>query len=91
MTTEHNTDTYESANEALLFCKMYLEEKGLADAAIYLEGLDHVCDHRTGRVAWSCLVAASQRVNDVSAMHFVTLALNAVERALQAPVLLAAS
>jgi hypothetical protein len=84
-------ETYESANEAVLFCKMYLEEKDQADAAIYLEGLDPICDQRTGRVARSCLVAAQQRTNDDQAMHVVTLALNAVDRALRTPVLLAAS
>jgi hypothetical protein len=89
MHTELENSTYESAYEALLFCKMYLEEKGQVDAASYLEGLDPVCDQLTGRVARGRLVAAQRRISDSSAQHIVTLALNAIDRALHTPVLLA--
>jgi hypothetical protein len=91
MQTELMNETYESANEAVLFCQMYLEERGQADAVVYIEGLDPICDLVTGRIARDRLVAASYRTNDSAARHVITLALNAVDRALQTPVLLAAS
>ena len=91
MQTELISDTYESANEAVLFCQTYLEESGQADAVVFIEGLDPICDQVTGRVARGRLIAAAQRTNDVAARHVITLALNAVDRALQTPVLLAAS
>lgn len=86
-----HSNTLESANEAYFFCKVYLEEKGQADAAAYLEGMDFIDDVRTGREARGRLVAAARRVSDSSSRHVVTLAINAVERVLGVPVLLAAS
>lgn len=91
MQTELINEMYESANEAVLFCQMYLEERGQSDAAVFIEGLDPICDRITGRVARGRLVAAAQRTNDSAARHIITLALNAVDRALETPVLLAAS
>jgi hypothetical protein len=85
----HDYNTYDTANEAVLFCKEYLEERRLSDAASYLEGLDAITDQNSSGTAHARLEAVKKLVRDPRAQHAITLALNAVERALQEPVLLA--
>ncbi len=87
----YETESYETTFETLAFCKAYLEERQQLDAALYLEGLVSVCDQATAREARGRLVAAEKHVrdDDDSARHVIILAINAVERALGAPVLLA--
>lgn len=87
--TDFENEMYESANEAVLFCAAYLSEKRERAAALYLEGLDSICDQMTARIARSRLAAAWQQTNDKYAQHMLTAAFNAVERAMNAPVLLA--
>lgn len=89
MRTDFENETYESANEALLSCHAYLLEMKERGAAIYLEGLDYICDQVTARVAHTRLAAAQQKTNDSAARYMITSALQAVERALNTPVLLA--
>lgn len=85
----YETESYETTSETLAFCKAYLEERRQLDAALCLEGLVSVCDQATAREARGRLVAAEKHVRDDSARHVIILAINAVERALGAPVLLA--
>jgi hypothetical protein len=82
------TSAYETASEALAFCKSYLEEADQNDAAVYLEGLN-VHDTDTSLVAHNRLVLAQRFVNDRAAKHMVALALNAVERCMSTTLLAA--
>lgn len=86
-----DSTVFETASEAVLFCQAYLLEKGERTAAIYLEGLDCVCDPRSARIAHGRLVAAEQRTTGREARYAVISALRAVERALDLPALQAAS
>lgn len=72
---------YETANEAVLFCKTYLEEEGLDDLAGCLAGLDAVNEAAIGRVAHRVLLGMQSRVPSAHGECIAT-ALNALERAL---------
>jgi hypothetical protein len=82
--TLNDTEMFETANEAVLFCHSYLLEKGEAAAAVYLEGLDCISDLRGARIAYNRLVAAEQRTVSQAVRYAVTSALRAVERTLDA-------
>jgi hypothetical protein len=88
MNTDH--DSYDSATEAFLHCKEFLEEREELTAAACLEGLDALDGPTLCRVAHSRLVEAQRRTCDASSKHFVTLALNAVNRAIGLPAMLSA-
>jgi hypothetical protein len=90
MYTDFETSLYESAYEALLFLKVSLEENGQADVASYFEGLDPICDQRTSLTARSRLLAANRHIRGIAVRHLGTLAMNALDRALETPVFLAA-
>jgi hypothetical protein len=87
---DHNFEHYESASEALLFCRSYLQEQQQRSAD-YLEGLDAIESPTMCRVALGRLRTALSRADGSAAQHVITLALNAVERALGTRQLLAAS
>lgn len=71
---------FETANEAFLFCKGYLEEKGHADAAQHLEGLDPINAVSLGRLALKALYRARPLVTG-DALEYVDIAINAMGRA----------
>jgi hypothetical protein len=90
MQFESEADAYENASEVLAFCRSFLEETGHCDVALYL-AVDRVYDHLSARAALSQLIGARAQATTAEARHVVTLAVNAVERVLATPELLAAS
>lgn len=71
---------FETANEAFLFCKNYLQSAN-HPAANHLEGLDPINDPTLGRLALRALHTVQPLVSG-EARQYVDIALNALGRAM---------
>ena len=71
----------ETANEAFLFCRACLEEKGHVDAVRPLKGLDPINTHLMGRLALRALLVTRPLVSG-EVREYVDIAVNAMERAI---------
>lgn len=81
-------EKFESATMALLATREFLEQCDEA-TALYLEGLDLIESSAMCRVVQRRLIQAQSHTKDTSAKHYLAMALNAVDRAIGEPVLLA--
>jgi hypothetical protein len=73
----------ETANEALLFCKDYLEKREL-NVATQLEGLDPICTRTMASLALRVLFNIRTSVRG-EAKECVDIAINAMKRAIRDP------
>jgi hypothetical protein len=80
---------YETANEAVLFCKDFLQEKGFTALAERLAGNTPVNAIRPAIVVRDILLEARAQVRGEAA-EYVSIALGTVERALQGSASIAA-
>lgn len=81
-------EKFESATMALLATREFLEQYDEATAT-YLEGLDLIESSTMCRVVQRRLIEAQRHTKDTSVRHFLAMALNAMDRAIGEPVLLA--
>lgn len=73
---------YETANEAVLFCKEYLAQNGHAHVARDLENLNPVTGQAMAEFARASLTQAQKNVRGPKAAEYVRIALNTIDRAL---------
>lgn len=73
---------YETANEAVLFCKEYLERNGHADVACDLDNLCPITDQAMAAYAREVLVRVQKNVRSRKAAEYVAIARSTVDRAL---------
>ncbi len=72
----------ETANEAVLFAKQYLEERGLEGLANHLEGLVPMTNHQIGRLVTGVLSDILPHTGRGQARDYVDLALRATQKAI---------
>lgn len=75
---------YETANEAVLFCREYLEKNGNADAACALQNFEAITGADMALLALEALAGVQKQVRGPDAAEYVQMAIYTLERALAA-------
>ena len=80
--TLFESSMHETANEAVLFCKEYLEKKGYESVARQLAAHLPLNDDASGRIVISILESALG-ITEKEALQYVHIALNTARRAVK--------